>query len=197
MLTVVSEKRNKQEANISFGFDPKDPMRGPFLDPLNKQGPYADEFLMLVKNLLMNDVEYVKRLKRHYRIAKEIASGKLDPRDAAPSPRITGVVDLESHLGKSFDDERDAGGSAQESSLQNQSGLDGNAEFPPTELAIAKSVGFDPVTPEGRAEFIQLLLNNLASHNLRVIPPISGSISRRPEREAKKRQRQAKKRNRR
>ena len=88
ILTVVSKHRNKVEATISFGFDPAGDMPGPFLDPLNRQGKYADEVLDLVASLLRRDRDYVARLKRHYQIAKDIQNGRLRPEDAAPSFRL-------------------------------------------------------------------------------------------------------------
>lgn len=70
MLNVIS-KEEGHVASISFGFDPKEPMSGPFLDPLNKQSSYAEDLLQLVKDLVLSDAAYVARLKRHYKMFKD------------------------------------------------------------------------------------------------------------------------------
>ena len=96
MLTAASE--NAIEATISFGFDPDDDLRGPFLDPLGKQGADAAELLVLVRDAILTDPEYVARLERHYAITKDIIAGRLRPEDAQPSPRIMTMTDLRKPL---------------------------------------------------------------------------------------------------
>lgn len=73
MLNVASRKQNDVLATVSFGFDPKDPMRGPFLDPLNHQSQHAPALLALVESILQ-DRRYVARLERHYRLVKDAAA---------------------------------------------------------------------------------------------------------------------------
>lgn len=75
MLNVTSRKQNDILATISFGFDPSDPMCGPFLDPLNRQSKHAPALLKLVETMLQ-DRQYVVRLERHYRLVKNAASKK-------------------------------------------------------------------------------------------------------------------------
>lgn len=75
MLNVASRKRNEIVATISFGFDPDDPMRGPFLDPLNRQSSLAPALLELVEVILL-DAQYVARLERHYYMVKTAAAKK-------------------------------------------------------------------------------------------------------------------------
>lgn len=70
MLNVFS-KEEGHVASISFGFDPNDPMRGPFLDPINKQSDYAESLLHLVNDLVLSDDNYIARLKRHYKMVKD------------------------------------------------------------------------------------------------------------------------------
>jgi len=70
MLNAIS-KNEGHVASISFGFDPNGPMPGPFLDPINRQSAYAEELLQLVKDLVLNDADYVARLKRHYKMLKD------------------------------------------------------------------------------------------------------------------------------
>jgi hypothetical protein len=88
---------NRIEATISFGFDADDPDRGPFLDPLNKQGRHANALLDLVEDVLRADPDYVARLERHYAITKDIIAGRLRPEDAPTSKTLgglSGVTDL-------------------------------------------------------------------------------------------------------
>lgn len=92
ILNVATAKRI--EATISFGFDADDPDRGPFLDPLNKQGKDARHLLSFVEKYVLNDPEYVARLERHYTITKDIAAGRLRPEDALPSVRIEQPIEL-------------------------------------------------------------------------------------------------------
>ncbi len=92
VLTVASRKGI--EATINFAFDPNDKMRGPFLDPLNKQGPNAKELLSFVRDSVLSDPEYVARLERHYTITKDIIAGRLRPEDAPPSPRLERLTEV-------------------------------------------------------------------------------------------------------
>jgi hypothetical protein len=72
MLNVASRQQNRIVASVSFGFDIDDPMRGPFLDPLNRQSEHAAGLLGLVTAMLGDD-QYVDQLERHYRLVKEAA----------------------------------------------------------------------------------------------------------------------------
>lgn len=72
MLNVVSRKQEKILATVSFGFDPYDPMCGPFLDPLNRQSEHAPALLKLVE-IILQDGQYVARLQRHYDLVKNAA----------------------------------------------------------------------------------------------------------------------------
>ena len=75
-------------------------MPGPFLDPINFQGPYANVLLEYVSQLLQFDKAYVARLERHYRITKQICSGQIQSSDAKPSPVLTELVPIESIIGR-------------------------------------------------------------------------------------------------
>jgi hypothetical protein len=70
MLQVVNE-RDGIVASISYGFDRKGEMPGPYLDPLHKRAPYADALLKMTEKLLFSDPVYVARLERHYQMIKE------------------------------------------------------------------------------------------------------------------------------
>ena len=96
MLNVV-EKDLGQVATISYGFNPAKtrdwfPGPNPFLDPLNPQSPFAEEFLELVKDMAL-DEEYTERLERHYRMVKSAVKAEAsrtkdrNPRDDFREPR--------------------------------------------------------------------------------------------------------------
>ena len=46
-------------------------LKGPMLDPINPQSPYADVFLEFFKEFLL-DKKFVARLKRHYALFRKI-----------------------------------------------------------------------------------------------------------------------------
>lgn len=52
-------------ATINYGFDKKDKMAGPFLDPLNPQSKYSKVLLDLFRSILQ-DPAYRARLENHY-----------------------------------------------------------------------------------------------------------------------------------
>ncbi len=72
MLNVVGQRQMQKHylASISFAFNRKDKMAGPFLDPINSQSKYAGTLLELVSGILENDPAYVARLKSHYQQVK-------------------------------------------------------------------------------------------------------------------------------
>ena len=90
MLNVTSVSRRQVEAVISFGFDVADPLRGPFLDPLNPQSPHAEALLDLVRQQVLTDPQYVQRLERHYQIVRDIVAGRLRPDEATPAATLLG-----------------------------------------------------------------------------------------------------------
>lgn len=69
MINVIATTAREHLATINYGFNPKDKMPGPFLDPLNKQSNYSGIFLSLFEQFI-KDPEYVSRLKKHYKQAK-------------------------------------------------------------------------------------------------------------------------------
>jgi hypothetical protein len=79
MLNVVSRRQQRQVATISYGFDRADKDAGPYLDPLNPQGPHAKALLNLVAAHLEADTAYVLRLKAHYAIVKAAAANPNHP----------------------------------------------------------------------------------------------------------------------
>jgi hypothetical protein len=74
VLLSVTEERLGIVATIAYGFNPakfpeicSDPDL--FLDPLNPQSQYAEQILVLFKEIVLDEV-YEERLRRHYRMVK-------------------------------------------------------------------------------------------------------------------------------
>lgn len=83
MLNVVGRRQASQPgspflASIGFGFDRDSDLAGPYLDPLNPQGQYADVLFPLVSGVLAQP-SYVARLESHYQQLKRAAANPLDP----------------------------------------------------------------------------------------------------------------------
>ena len=77
-------------ASISFGWekarfyrrwahdpDDADAMAGASLDPLNHQSEFAEWFLSFFREMVQTDRKYVERLKRHYRMFKNLPREKI------------------------------------------------------------------------------------------------------------------------
>lgn len=84
LLQVIREGTGTRVwASINFGWEtpsfyhrwsPGDPEgaqnSGSYLDPLNPQTEHSKALLDLFRNTLQTDIEYVRRLERHYQLAK-------------------------------------------------------------------------------------------------------------------------------
>ena len=77
-------------ASISFGWETArfyrrwahnsndaDEMAGASLDPLNHQSKFAEWFLSFFREMVQTDRKYVERLKRHYRMFKNLPREKI------------------------------------------------------------------------------------------------------------------------
>jgi hypothetical protein len=83
---VAGKRRREPLAIVSYGWEsrgfyerwtngaPIDPkiMQGPILDPGSPQSKYAPALLELVDEVLLADAAYIERLKRHYRMVREV-----------------------------------------------------------------------------------------------------------------------------
>jgi len=74
-LLVINEKA-KQKAVIGFGFDPDEPMAGPFLDDFHKQAPYADELLEAFVDAINDGPVWLERMYQRYREVRKKVVGK-------------------------------------------------------------------------------------------------------------------------
>jgi len=86
MFSVLSRKTEKMMAVISWGWEksefygkwlphstPADilALKGPSLNELSPQSKYAPAILDLVRDILLQDVNFVERIKRHYRMFRD------------------------------------------------------------------------------------------------------------------------------
>ena len=76
VIAVFSEEAQDFVAHINLGFDSGDEMAGPFLDPLDSQGPHAEELLAFFTDMVNRDPVYLARLQRHYVQFKERIEGR-------------------------------------------------------------------------------------------------------------------------
>ena len=76
VIAVFSEEEEDYVAHINLGFDSDDEMAGPFLDPLDPQGPHAEEVLAFFTDMINQDPAYLARLQRHYVLFKERLEGR-------------------------------------------------------------------------------------------------------------------------
>jgi len=90
IFEVVAEKQENPIAYVSFGWEKVDfytrwlggndvvtakQLQGPILNPGSPQSKYANAALELVKSVLQ-DPNFVARIKRHYKIFKQTVKGK-------------------------------------------------------------------------------------------------------------------------
>lgn len=67
----------------AHGFADAGEMAGASLDPLNRQSEFAEWFLVFFQKMVKTDSKYVERLKRHYKMFKDLPGKK----SAARAPK--------------------------------------------------------------------------------------------------------------
>lgn len=89
MFCVMSETTNEVLAFIRYRFNRYGSFESePFLDPSWKQSELAPHLLILAKEVLLVDKDYLKRLERHYAMVKALEPGSR-PTAAAELPEET------------------------------------------------------------------------------------------------------------
>ncbi len=73
---LVLDKKMKTKAVICMGFDPDEPMAGPFLDGTRKQSACAGEILRLFVEMINDEPESLAMFHRHYREVRGKIDGK-------------------------------------------------------------------------------------------------------------------------
>jgi hypothetical protein len=86
----VINRKMETKAVISMGFDPQEPMAGPFLDDSHRQSPYAGELLQHFVSMVNEQPESLAMLQRHYRQVRKEVEGK--PYRGRPFPKPGTVV---------------------------------------------------------------------------------------------------------
>lgn len=74
VLLVLNDK-GKQVAVIEFGFDPEDPMAGPYLSEFEKQSAAAEDLLGVFVNLINQNPAWLKAMCRHYKAVRKRVDG--------------------------------------------------------------------------------------------------------------------------
>lgn len=87
---VVINRKMETKAVISMGFDPREPLAGPFLDDSHRQSPYAEELLQHFVAIINEQPENLAMLQRHYRQVRKEVEGK--PYRGKPFPKPGTVV---------------------------------------------------------------------------------------------------------
>ena len=62
--------------SVGYAFDRNDPKPGPYIDPLNPVTNVGRSLYPMISEMLKTDVEWVARLKRHYKMVKEKIKSK-------------------------------------------------------------------------------------------------------------------------
>jgi hypothetical protein len=90
-LMVVSERHRKSLAYVAYGWesrafyarwmgsnDPRDitELKGPILNLGSPQSKYAPALLSLIDQVVLADPAYIERLKRHYRMFRDVIDGR-------------------------------------------------------------------------------------------------------------------------
>lgn len=82
--------KGKMLAVIDFGFDPDEPMAGPYLNDLHEQSAAADELLEMFVDLVNRNPAWLKAMYERYRKVRERIDGR--PYKGKPFPRPETVV---------------------------------------------------------------------------------------------------------
>lgn len=82
----VINRKMETKAVISMGFDPQEPLAGPFLDDTHRQSPYAEELLQHFVAMINEQPENLAMLQRHYRRVRKEVEGKAYRGKPFPKP---------------------------------------------------------------------------------------------------------------
>lgn len=85
VIFVINDKR-KRAAVIEFGFDPDDPLAGPYLDEYEKQPAGAEGLLQIFVDLINEYPEWLKGMYRRYKQVRKKVDGRAYRGRAFPKP---------------------------------------------------------------------------------------------------------------
>lgn len=75
-VIIVINAKGKQVAVIEFGFDPDEPLAGPYLDEYVKQSAGAADLLQLFVDAINNNPDWMKGMYRHYKQVRKKVDGR-------------------------------------------------------------------------------------------------------------------------
>ena len=76
LISVIADEADRIVATISMGFDGRNKVDGPYLDPISPQSEYSDELIHIFTDMINHDPDYLARLQRHYVMFREDVEGK-------------------------------------------------------------------------------------------------------------------------
>lgn len=102
MFYVISSKKKNVVAVIAYGWESEkfyrkwfghkinsqalQEIKGPALNALSPQSKIAPQILQMVKDIVLQDDDYIERVKRHYKMFREIVDTKLKNSNFANDP---------------------------------------------------------------------------------------------------------------
>lgn len=84
-ILVMNDKR-KVVATIEFGFDPDDPLAGPYLDEHVKQASGAEDLLRVFVDLINGNPDWLKGMHQNYKKVRKKIDGRAYRGKAFPKP---------------------------------------------------------------------------------------------------------------
>ncbi|MBE0504023.1 MAG: hypothetical protein IBX46_07810 [Desulfuromonadales bacterium] len=84
-ILVVNDK-SKHQATIEFGFDPDEPLAGPYLNEYVKQASGAGDLLRVFVDLINGNPDWLKGIYRHYKEVRKKVDGRSYRGKAFPKP---------------------------------------------------------------------------------------------------------------
>lgn len=87
---IVLNKKGQDVATIDFGFDPAEPMAGPFLNDFGNRAAYAEELLDAFVDGINGNPEWLENMYGRYRQVRQKVEGK--PYRGKPFPKPGSVV---------------------------------------------------------------------------------------------------------
>jgi hypothetical protein len=83
---LVIDAKGKKAATIEFGFDPDDPLAGPFLDEYEKQSAGAPDLLQIFVEAINDNPDWLKGMHRRYKQVRKKVDGRAYRGKAFPKP---------------------------------------------------------------------------------------------------------------
>jgi len=85
-VILVFNAKGKQVAAIEFGFDPTEPLAGPYLNEYEKQLPGAEDLLQIFVEAINDNPDWLKGMYQHYKEVRKKVDGRSYRGKAFPKP---------------------------------------------------------------------------------------------------------------